>query len=154
MIRGHNEGKALGDHEIHRSLHPTPRSCSGDQPGDYHCGLQAVRSLNVRQFPRSENSVVTVTTVYVGASAELVRGFITTPIERAIAAADGIDYIESQSTQGLSTITTRLKLNYDQIKALSEISSKVDQVRRDLPPEAEVPAINVESATAGSLRPI
>jgi multidrug efflux pump len=109
-------------------------------------GLQAIRSLNVRQFPISENSAVTVTTVYVGASAELVRGFITTPLERAIAAADGIDYIESQSAQGVSTITVRLKLNYDATRALAEISSKVDQVRRDLPPEAEVPIINVESA--------
>ena len=108
--------------------------------------MQAIRSLNVRQYPRSENAVVTVTTVYVGANAELVRGFITTPLERAIAAADGIDYIQSQSAQGLSTINVRLKLNYDPIKALSEISSKVDQVRGDLPPEAEVPIINVESA--------
>jgi len=109
-------------------------------------GLQAMRSINVRQYPRSENAVVTVTTVYVGASAELIRGFITTPLERAIAAADGIDYIESQSAQGVSTIIARLKLNYDPIKALSEISSKVDQVRDDLPPEAEVPIIDVESA--------
>ncbi len=109
-------------------------------------GLQAIRTLNVRQYPRSENSVVTVSTVYVGASAELVRGFITTPLERAIAAADGIDYIESQSAQNVSTIHVRLKLNYDAIQALSEISSKVDQVRNDLPPESEVPIINVESA--------
>jgi multidrug efflux pump len=109
-------------------------------------GLQAIRSLNVRQYPRSENSAVTVNTVYVGASADLVRGFITTPLERSIAAADGIDYIQSQSALGVSTISARLKLNYDPIKALSEISSKVDQVRRDLPPEAEVPIINVESA--------
>ena len=109
-------------------------------------GLQAIRSLNVRQYPRSENSAVTVTTVYVGASADLVAGFITTPLERAIAAADGIDYIQSQSSLGVSTITARLKLNYDPIKALSEISSKVDQVRNDLPPEAEVPVMNVESA--------
>jgi multidrug efflux pump len=109
-------------------------------------GLQAIRSLNVRQFPVSENSAITVTTVYVGASAELVRGFITTPLERAIAAADGIDYIESQSAQGVSTINVRLKLNYDATKALAEVGSKVDQVRRDLPPEAEVPVINIESA--------
>ncbi|OEU75379.1 MAG: multidrug efflux protein, partial [Desulfuromonadales bacterium C00003107] len=109
-------------------------------------GLQAIRSLNVRQYPRSENAAVTVTTVYVGASANLVRGFVTTPLERAIAAADGIDYIESQSTLGLSTIKIRLKLNYDSTKALAEISSKVDQVRNDLPPEAEVPIINIESA--------
>ena len=109
-------------------------------------GLQAIRSLNVRQYPRSDNAVVTVTTVYIGASADLVRGFITTPLERAIAAADGIDYVQSKSAQGLSIISARLKLNYDPIKALSEISSKVDQVRGDLPPEAEVPILNVESA--------
>jgi len=109
-------------------------------------GLQAIRTLNVRQYPRSENAAITVTTVYVGASADLVRGFITTPLERAIAAADGIDYIESQSAKGTSTIKVRLKLNYDSTKALAEISSKVDQVRNDLPPEAEVPIINIESA--------
>src|SRR2546425_1564916 len=109
-------------------------------------GFQAIHSLIVRQYPRSDNAAVTVTTVYVGASADLVRGFITTPLERAIAAADGIDYIESASTLGLSTINIRLKLNYDPNKALSEISSKVDQVRNDLPPEAEVPIINVTSA--------
>src|ERR1035437_6198922 len=109
-------------------------------------GLQAIRSLNVRQYPRSENAAVTVTTVYVGASANLVRGFVTTPLERVIAAADGIEYMESQSTLGVSTIKVLLKLNYDATKALAEISSKVDQVRRDLPPEAEVPVINIESA--------
>ena len=109
-------------------------------------GLQAIGSLNVRQYPRSDNAVVTVTTIYTGASAELVRGFITTPLERAIAAADGIDYLQSQSSQGRSLINARLRLNYDPIKALSEISAKVDQVRRDLPPEAEIPIINVESA--------
>ena len=109
-------------------------------------GLQAIKTLNVRQYPRSENATITVTTIYVGASAELVRGFVTTPLERAIAAADGIDYIESQSALGRSTINARLKLNYDSTKALAEISSKVDQVRNDLPPEAEVPIINIESA--------
>jgi multidrug efflux pump len=109
-------------------------------------GVQAVRTLNVRQYPHSENAAVTVTTVYVGADAELVRGFVTTPLERAIAAADGIEYMESQSSLGLSTINVRLRLNYDSTKALAEISSKVDQVRRDLPPEAEVPAINIVSA--------
>ena len=109
-------------------------------------GLQAIKSLNVRQYPRSDIASVTVTTVYVGANAELVRGFITTPLERAIAAADGIDYLQSQSAQGVSTITARLKLNYDANKALSDISSKVNAIRRDLPPEAEIPVINIESA--------
>jgi multidrug efflux pump len=109
-------------------------------------GAQAIRSLNVRQYPRSENAAITVTTVYVGANADLVRGFITTPLERAIAAADGIDYIESESHQGVSIIHARLRLNHDATKALSEVSSKVDQVRGDLPPSAEVPVLNIESA--------
>src|ERR1041385_1873296 len=109
-------------------------------------GIQAIRSVNVRQYPRSENAAITVTTIYVGASPDLVRGFITTPLERVIAAADGIDYIESVSKLGLSTITVRLRLNYDPNKALAEISSKVDQVRGDMPPEAQVPIINIESA--------
>src|SRR5579862_5880884 len=109
-------------------------------------GLQAIRSVNVRQYPRSENATITITTVYVGASADLVRGFVTTPLERSIAAADGIDYIESTSTLGLSTITVHLKLNFEANKALAQIASKVDQVRNDLPPEAEVPALDVESA--------
>ncbi len=109
-------------------------------------GLQAINSLSVRQYPRSDNAAITITTAYVGASAELVRGFITTPIEQAISGAEGIDYVESSSQLGLSTITVRLELNYDPIKALSEINSKVNQVRSDLPPEAEVPTINVESA--------
>jgi len=109
-------------------------------------GVQAIRSLNVRQYPRSENAAITVTTTYVGANAELVRGYITTPLERVIAAADGIDYIESESQQNVSIIRARLRLNYDSTKALAEIGSKVDQVRGDLPPEAQVPIINIESA--------
>jgi multidrug efflux pump len=109
-------------------------------------GLQAMRTLSVRQYPRSENASITVTTIYVGASADLVRGFITTPLERAIAAADGIDYLQSQSAQGVSTITARLKLNYDGNKALSDISTKVDAERNNLPPEAEVPVIKLEPA--------
>ena len=109
-------------------------------------GLQAWRSLNVRQYPRSDNATVNVSTVYVGASAELVRGFVTTPLERVIAAADGIDYVESKSLQGFSLISARLKLNYEPTKALAEISAKVNQVRQDLPPESEIPSISVVSA--------
>jgi multidrug efflux pump len=111
-------------------------------------GLQAARSLTVRQYPKLESATVTVRTPYVGASADLVRGFITTPLERAIAAADGIDYIESQSDQGISTINVRLKLNFPAAAALSDISARVNQVRADLPPEAEVPAINIEPSDA------
>src|SRR5271165_6981815 len=107
-------------------------------------GLQAIRTLNVRQYPKLESATVTVRTAYVGANADLVRGFITTPLERSIAAADGIDYIESQSVQGLSTVNVRLKLNFPAAAALADISARVNQVRADLPPESEVPAITIE----------
>src|SRR5260221_2973066 len=109
-------------------------------------GLQSVRALSVRQYPRSDIAVVTVTTAYVGANADLVRGFITTPLERVIASADGIDYMESSSALGLSTITVHLKLNYDTNAALTQVQAKVAQVRNDLPPEAEAPIIELETA--------
>ncbi|HXI03346.1 MAG TPA: efflux RND transporter permease subunit [Candidatus Saccharimonadales bacterium] len=109
-------------------------------------GIQSIRSLAVRQYPRSDIAVINVTTAYVGANADLVRGFITSPLERVIASADGIDYMESSSAQGLSTITVHLKLNYDTNSALTQIQSKVAQVRNDLPPEAEAPIINLETA--------
>lgn len=109
-------------------------------------GIQAVSSLSVRQYPRSDIAVITINTVYVGANAELIRGFITTPIERAIASADGIDYIESSSAMSMSTVSVHLRLNYDPLKAMTEISAKVNQVRGDLPPESEVPSITVASA--------
>ncbi len=109
-------------------------------------GLQAIRSLTVRQYPRSDISVIRVGTTYVGANADLVRGFITTPLERVIASADGIDFIESSSAQSLSTITVHLKLNYDASAALTQIQAKVAQVRNDLPPEAQAPVIELETA--------
>src|SRR5687767_8177608 len=109
-------------------------------------GLQSIRALSVRQYPRSDISVVRVATVYVGANADLVRGFITKPLERVIASADGIDYMESSSAQSLSTITVHLKLNYDTNAALTQIQAKVAQVRNDLPPEAEAPTIQLETA--------
>lgn len=109
-------------------------------------GLQAWKTLSVRQYPRSENASVTIATVYIGASADVVRGFITTAIERSIASADGIDYVESRSLLGLSLVTARLKLNYDPTRALADITAKVNQVRNELPAEAEVPSISVQSA--------
>jgi multidrug efflux pump len=109
-------------------------------------GLQSIRALSVRQYPRSDIAVVRVTTAYVGADADLVRGFITTPLERVIASADGIDYVESSSAQSVSTITVHLKLNYDTNAALTQIQAKVAQVRNDLPPEAEAPIIQLETA--------
>jgi multidrug efflux pump len=109
-------------------------------------GLQSIRSLSVRQYPRSDIAVVSVSTVYVGANADLVRGFITTPLERVIASADGIDYMESSSSQGISTISVHLKLNYDTNAALTQVQAKVAQVRNDLPPEAEAPVIDLTTA--------
>src|SRR5580700_5513717 len=109
-------------------------------------GLQAIRSLSVRQYPRSDIAVVQVSTTYTGANADLVRGFITTPLERVIASADGIDYMESSSAQSLSTITVHLKLNYDTNAALTQIQAKVAQVRNDLPPDALAPVIDLQTA--------
>ena len=109
-------------------------------------GIQSLSNLSVRQYPRSDIAVIKITTVYIGANSDVVRGFITSPIERAIASAGGIDYIESQSTMGMSTITAHLQLNYDPLKAMTEISAKVNQVRGELPPEAEVPSLAIEAA--------
>src|SRR5213083_683115 len=109
-------------------------------------GLQAIRSLSVRQYPRSDIAVIRVSTAYIGASADLVRGFITTPLERVIASADGIDYVESSSAQALSAITVHLKLNYDTSAALTQIQAKLAQVRNDLPPESQAPVIDLQTA--------
>src|SRR3954466_1781961 len=109
-------------------------------------GLQSIRSLSVRQYPRSDIAEVQVSTVYVGANADLVRGFITTPLERVIASADGIDYMESSSSQGISTITVHLKLNYDTNAALTQIQAKVAQVKNEMPPEAQASIIELQTA--------
>ncbi|MBS0633355.1 MAG: efflux RND transporter permease subunit [Verrucomicrobia bacterium] len=109
-------------------------------------GLVSYTKLNTRQYPRSDSAVVKVTTIYFGASADTVRGYITTQLERVIASADGIDYIESSSAAGLSTIDVYLRLNYDTNAALAQISSKIEQVKSQLPPEAETPSISVETA--------
>ncbi len=109
-------------------------------------GLVSYFKLNTRQYPRSDAAVVNVSTVYFGASADTVRGYITTQLERAIASADGIDYIESTSSAGFSAIKVFLRLNYDSNAALAQISAKIDQVRNELPPESESPTISVETA--------
>lgn len=109
-------------------------------------GAVSYFGLNVRQYPRSDAAVVVVNTVYYGASADTVRGYITTQIEQAVASADGIDYIESQSRQGFSSISVYLRLNYDTNAALAQISSKIDAIKSQLPPEAETPTIDVQTA--------
>src|SRR6478609_1487029 len=106
-------------------------------------GWQAIRALVVRQYPYTSNAVVTVSVAYPGANADLVRGFVTTPLEREIASADGIDYIESISRQGSATISIRLRLNYDPNDALTQITAKVNRVRGELPAAAEDPVFDV-----------
>jgi multidrug efflux pump len=107
-------------------------------------GLRAVFGLPIRQFPKTENATITVTTVYYGASPDLIAGFITTPIESAVAEAQGIDYLTSNSSSGASTVTATLQLNYDANRALSEITSKVNSVRNQLPPQAQEPVYTVQ----------
>ncbi len=106
-------------------------------------GLRAIFSLPILQYPRTENAVVTITTAYFGADADVVAGFITTPLENAIAQANGIDFMSSSSTTGLSTISASLRLNYDATKALTEINTKVASVRNQLPPESQQSVISV-----------
>ena len=107
-------------------------------------GLRSAGSLPILQYPRTENAVVTVLTTYYGADADLVAGFITTPLENAIAQANGIDYMTSTSRTGSSTITANLRLNYDSDKALTEITTKVSSVLNQLPPESQQPVISVK----------
>jgi len=109
-------------------------------------GWRALGTLPVQQYPKIESSSVVITTVYTGASAESVRGFLTTPIERAVAAIAGIDYLESQSRQGVSQITVHLKLNHDSTAALAEITARLQQVRSELPAEAEPPVVEIQRA--------
>jgi len=107
-------------------------------------GLRSIGLLPVLQFPRTENAVVTVTTTYVGADAELVAGFITAPLENSIAQANGIDYMTSQSTPSVSVITANLRLNFDTDKALTEINTKVNAVLGQLPADAQQPVLSVK----------
>ncbi|WP_438481236.1 efflux RND transporter permease subunit [Oleiharenicola lentus] len=106
-------------------------------------GYQAIQALVVRQYPYTSNAVVTVSVAYPGANADLVRGFVTTPLEREISSADGIDYVESVSRQNSATITARLRLNYDPNDALTQITAKVNRVKGELPAGAEDPVFDV-----------
>ena len=104
-------------------------------------GFKAATSLPIRQYPKLSNTVITVTTVYPGASPDLMQGFITTPIEQAVAAAEGVDYMTSASTQGQSLISVYVKLNVDPNAALTEVLSKVNSVKYLIPREANDPII-------------
>ena len=107
-------------------------------------GLRALADISVRQYPKTENAVVTVTTAYYGADAQTVAGFITQPLEQAIAQAQGIDYLSSSSVTGQSTITATLRLNYDANRALTQIQTQVSSVRNQLPPQAQQPVLSVQ----------
>jgi multidrug efflux pump len=109
-------------------------------------GWRALTSLPIQQYPQIESSSVVITTVYYGASAETVRGFLTTPIERVVSAIGGVDYVESTSRAGVSTVTVRLKLNHNSTAALAEVTARLQQVRSELPAEAEPPAVEVQRA--------
>jgi multidrug efflux pump len=107
-------------------------------------GLRSVGSLPVNQYPHTENAIVTISTVYYGADAATVAGFITQPLESAIAQAQGIDYLSSASSTGVSTITATLRLNYDSNRALTEINTQVNSVKNQLPPQAQQPVLTVQ----------
>src|SRR6201987_1513715 len=104
-------------------------------------GFKAATSLPIRQYPKLSNTVVNVTTVYPGASANLIQGFITTPIEQAVASAEGVDYITSSSVQGTSTIQVYVKLNFDPNQALTEVLAKVNSVKYLIPKESNDPIV-------------
>src|SRR5829696_5531050 len=109
-------------------------------------GWRALSALPVQQYPKIESSTVKITTVYTGASAESVRGFLTTPIERAVSAVSGVDYIESTSRAGVSIIDVRLKLNHSSTAALAEITARLQQVRAELPQDALPPVVEIQRA--------
>ena len=108
-------------------------------------GLRSIDLLPVREYPQTQNAVVTVTTVYTGADPELVSGFITTPLENSIAQANGIGYLTSSSSQGVSIITANMRLNYDANKALTEINTKVNAVLNQLPQGSQQPVISIST---------
>lgn len=109
-------------------------------------GVRALFNLPVQQFPSVESSQVVITTVYTGASAETVRGFLTTPIERVVTQISGVDYVESSSRAGVSTVTVQLKLDHNSTDALAEVTARLQQVRSELPAEAEPPVVDVRRA--------
>ncbi|HUI58694.1 MAG TPA: efflux RND transporter permease subunit, partial [Steroidobacteraceae bacterium] len=107
-------------------------------------GLRAILQLPVSQYPETENAVVTISTTYYGADADTIAGFITQPLEAEISQAQGIEYLSSVSSTGVSIITATLRLNYDSNRALTEINTKVAAVRNQLPPQAQQPVLTVQ----------
>src|SRR6476469_9176379 len=111
-------------------------------------GFRAAMVLPIRQYPKLSNTVVNITTVYPGASADLIQGFITTPIEQAVASAEGVDYMTSSSVQGTSTIQVYIKLNFDPNQALTEVLAKVNSVKYLIPKESNDPIVTKTTGQA------
>lgn len=109
-------------------------------------GVRTAQSLPIQQFPKLESTSIQITTIYIGASAETIRGFLTTPIERAVSSIAGVDFVESSSVAGVSTITIRLVLNHSATAALAEVNARLQQVRRELPAESEPSVIEIQRA--------
>ena len=114
-------------------------------------GAQAFFEIQVRQYPELETSVISITTAYPGASAELIQGFISTPIQQAVSSTAGIDYLRSSSSNSVSTVEVHMKLGIDADIALTEVSTKVSSIREELPAEAQDPVIAKTSATGFAL---
>ncbi|CZH40265.1 TPA: MMPL family transporter [Legionella pneumophila subsp. pneumophila] len=114
-------------------------------------GINSIYKMQIRQYPKMENTVITIMTGYPGADAELIAGFITTPLESAVASAEGIDYMTSSSQQGLSTITLNIKLNFDPQVAFTDVMSKVQQTLNQLPKESQQPVILKKSDSSTAL---
>ena len=107
-------------------------------------GLRAFSELNVRKYPEMRNAVININTTYFGADADLIQGFITTPLEREIASAEGIDYMTSTSAAGMSSIQAYIRLDKNPSEALTQISAKVNKMRGQLPPQSEDPVIDLK----------
>jgi len=117
----------------------------------FFIGLRAIFDLQVRQYPKLENTLITITTAYPGADASLMEGFITTPIEKEVAGADGLDYMTSTSTDNTSTINAYVKLNFDPDTAFTSVMSKVESVKNQLPKEAQDPVIQKQTGDTTDL---
>src|SRR3990167_10108261 len=114
-------------------------------------GLRSLDYLQVRQFPEMKNTVITINTVYPGASSEVVQGFVTTPLEKSVASADGIDYLVSSSTDSISTIKAYIKLNFSPETAFTNIMAKVSEASGSLPKNSQQPLISKDTGASIAL---
>ena len=114
-------------------------------------GLSAAFNLPVRQYPELSNTTITITTTYPGANADVIKGFITVPIQQAVASAEGIDTLTSSSRQNVSTVTLNLRLNANPDRAVTDVLAKVNQVKSILPRESQDPVVVKQTGEATAL---